>query len=52
MLNLPLAWMLAAMVATTAASLGGARLYVPGPDALHHGCDHRRAAGHELCGCP
>ena len=31
MLNLPLAWMLAAMVATTAASLGGARLYVPGP---------------------
>ena len=30
MLNLPLAWMLAAMVATTAASLGGARLYVPG----------------------
>ncbi len=30
-LNLPLAWMLGAMVATTAASLGGARLYVPGP---------------------
>ena len=29
--NLPLAWMLGAMVATTAASLGGARLYVPGP---------------------
>ena len=28
--NLPLAWMLGAMVATTAASLGGARLYVPG----------------------
>ena len=30
-LNLPLAWMLGAMVATTAASLGGARLHVPGP---------------------
>ena len=30
-LNLPLAWMLGAMVATTAASLGGARVYVPGP---------------------
>ena len=30
-LNLPLAWMLGAMVATTAASLGGANLYVPGP---------------------
>ena len=30
-MNLPLAWMLGAMVATTAASLGGARLYVPGP---------------------
>ena len=29
MLNLPLAWMLAAMVATIAASLGGARLYGP-----------------------
>ena len=29
--NLPLAWMLGAIVATTAASLGGARLYVPGP---------------------
>ncbi|MCY4467737.1 MAG: AbrB family transcriptional regulator [Thiotrichales bacterium] len=29
--NLPLAWMLGAMVATTVASLGGARLYVPGP---------------------
>ena len=30
-LNLPLAWMLGAMVATTVASLGGVRLYVPGP---------------------
>ena len=30
-LNLPLAWMLGAMVATTVASLGGARLHVPGP---------------------
>ena len=30
-LNLPLAWMLGAMVATTAASLGGATLYVPSP---------------------
>ena len=30
-LNLPLAWMLGAMVATTVASLGGAKLYVPGP---------------------
>ena len=30
-LNLPLAWMLGAMVATTAVSLGGANLYVPGP---------------------
>ena len=30
-LNLPLAWMLGAMVATTAASLGGAKLYVPSP---------------------
>ena len=30
-MNLPLAWMLGAMVATTAASLGGAKLYVPGP---------------------
>ena len=30
-LNLPLAWMLGAMVATTAASLGGAALYVPSP---------------------
>ena len=30
-LNLPLAWMLGAMVATTAASLGGAKLHVPGP---------------------
>ena len=30
-LNLPLAWMIGAMVATTAASLGGTRLYVPGP---------------------
>ena len=30
-LNLPLAWMLGAMVATTAASLGGAKLYVPTP---------------------
>ena len=30
-LNLPLAWMLGAMVATTIASLGGARLHVPGP---------------------
>ena len=30
-LNLPLAWMLGAMVATTAVSLGGATLYVPGP---------------------
>ena len=30
-LNLPLAWMLGAMVATTAASLGGVNLYVPGP---------------------
>ena len=29
--NLPLAWMLGAMVATTVASLGGAKLYVPGP---------------------
>ena len=28
--NLPLAWMLGAMVATTAASLGGAKLHVPG----------------------
>ena len=46
--NLPLAWMLGAMVATTAASLGGARLYVPGPDALDHGGDHRGAAGCEL----
>ena len=30
-LNLPLAWMLGAMVATTAASLGGATLHVPAP---------------------
>ena len=30
-LNLPLAWMLGAMVATTVASLRGARVYVPGP---------------------
>ena len=30
-LNLPLAWMLGAMVATTVASLGGAKLHVPGP---------------------
>ena len=30
-MNLPLAWMLGAMVATTATSLGGAKLYVPGP---------------------
>ena len=30
-LNLPLGWMLGAMVATTVVSLGGARLYVPGP---------------------
>ena len=30
-LNLPLAWMLGAMVATTVGSLGGAKLYVPGP---------------------
>ena len=30
-LNLPLAWMLGAMVATTAASLGGAKLYIPAP---------------------
>ena len=30
-LNLPLAWMLGAMVATTVASLAGARLYVPSP---------------------
>ena len=30
-LNLPLAWMLGAMVATTVVSLGGANLYVPGP---------------------
>lgn len=30
-LNLPLAWMLGAMVATTVASLGGTRLHVPGP---------------------
>ena len=29
--NLPLAWMLGAMVATTVASLGGAKLHVPGP---------------------
>lgn len=29
-LNLPLAWMLGAMVATTVASLGGAKLHVPG----------------------
>ena len=29
--NLPLAWMLGAMVATTVVSLGGAKLYVPGP---------------------
>ena len=29
--NLPLAWMLGAMVATTVASLGGARVHVPGP---------------------
>ena len=30
-LNLPLGWMLGAMVATTAASLGGAKLYIPAP---------------------
>ena len=30
-LNLPLAWMLGAMVATTLASLGGMKFYVPGP---------------------
>ena len=30
-MNLPLAWMLGAMVATTATSLGGAKLYIPGP---------------------
>ena len=30
-LDLPLAWMLGAMVATTAASLGGAKLYIPSP---------------------
>ena len=30
-LDLPLAWMLGAMVATTVASLGGAKLHVPGP---------------------
>ena len=30
-LNLPLPWMLGAMVATTVASLGGAPVYVPGP---------------------
>ena len=30
-LNLPLAWMLGAMVATTVVSLGGAKLHVPGP---------------------
>ena len=30
-LNVPLAWMLGAMVATTVASLGGAKLHVPGP---------------------
>ena len=30
-LNLPLAWMLGAMVATTAASLGGVKLYIPAP---------------------
>ena len=30
-LNLPLAWMLGAMVATTVASLGGATLHVPAP---------------------
>ncbi len=29
--NVPLAWMLGAMVATTVASLGGARVHVPGP---------------------
>ena len=30
-LNLPLGWMLGAMVATTVVSLGGAKLHVPGP---------------------